>query len=120
MKILVVDDEEDLRVLLRFELEAQGHEVDEAGSGGEALAAIAASRPDLVMLDLRMPGMDGWDVLRDLQARGITPDLPVIALSAHASQELIAETLELGCATYVTKPFSFDDIRNALVRVGLG
>jgi DNA-binding response OmpR family regulator len=101
--ILVVDDDPAIRLLLRMELSAEGNEVVEASDGEEALERIEASAPDLVLLDLMMPGVDGWHVLRRLQGRD---EPPVIVISAKpASGTHVVETLQLGALDYVPKPF---------------
>jgi DNA-binding response OmpR family regulator len=101
--ILVVDDDPAIRLLLRMELNAEGHDVLEAGDGAEAIERMAQWSPELVLLDLMMPGVDGWQVLRSLDGR-IEP--PVVIISAKpATGSHVAEALELGAIDYVPKPF---------------
>lgn len=103
--VLVVDDEPDIRDLLRITLEAEGYEVFEAGDGLEAIHMVRQAQPDLVILDIMMPHMDGLEVLRRLEADPETAGLPVIFLSVRASDLDIMHGLEQGAVEYITKPF---------------
>lgn len=105
--ILVVDDDPDIRLLFRLELAAEGHRVDEAGDGAQALEAIAADPPDLVLLDIMMPVMDGWEVLRRLDPETGPPVVVVTAL-ASANDRHVEELLELGAIDVIAKPFDPD------------
>ncbi|HAI21124.1 MAG TPA: DNA-binding response regulator [Clostridiales bacterium UBA8153] len=102
-KILVVEDEGKIRELLKAYLEGHGYQVHTAGSGAEALSRIAGDRPDLVLLDVMLPGMDGLDVCRRLRQ---TSRVPVIFLSARTEEIDRLLGLELGADDYITKPFS--------------
>jgi two-component system, OmpR family, response regulator RegX3 len=102
-RILVVEDEARIAEVVQSYLEAQGHTVDRAASGEEALAAVARCRPDLVVLDLGLPSMPGEDVCRRLRA---TSDVPIIMLTAKDAEEDLVRGLQLGADDYVTKPFS--------------
>jgi two-component system OmpR family response regulator len=119
-RLLVVDDEETILELLSGSLRFAGFEVMTAASGAEALRAAAASRPDLVLLDVMMPGGDGFEVLRRMRSSG--PDLPVIFLTARDGVAERVHGLALGGDDYVTKPFSLDEvlerIRAVLRRTG--
>jgi EAL domain-containing protein (putative c-di-GMP-specific phosphodiesterase class I)/DNA-binding response OmpR family regulator len=110
MRILVADDEPDLRELLRINLEAQGHEVLMASDGTEALALATARRPDLIVLDIMMPGLDGLEVLRALRQDPANADLPVVLLSARGSDNEIFEGWSSGANYYITKPFELDEL----------
>jgi CheY-like chemotaxis protein len=112
--ILVVDDEPDLVILARFQLEDAGYRVRVAEGGEKALRALDEQVPDAVLLDLRMQGVDGWQVLEHIRSRGRLKDVPVIVLSAHASAATVEQALELGCRGYVMKPFSGGDLVSAL------
>ena len=105
-KLLVVDDAPDLVLLCRINLERAGYEVLSAGDGREALTAIRAKHPDLVLLDLMMPEVDGWEVLAVLRADPLTKDLPVVLLTAkaHDSDQLAA--WQAGATDYIVKPFT--------------
>ena len=104
-RILVVDDEEPVRDVLCEYLESQGFGVEAAPDGETALAALGRHRPDLVLLDVRMPGLDGVEVLRRM--RHAAPHVPVIMVTANESVGLAREMLELGAFDYVAKPFDF-------------
>lgn len=101
--VLVVDDERNVTQLARLYLTADGFHVQAAANGDEALQKVRASRPDLVVLDLMMPGMDGWEVCRRLRAEG---DIPIIILTARGDDVDKIVGLELGADDYMTKPFN--------------
>jgi CheY-like chemotaxis protein len=113
-KVLVVDDEPDILLATRLLLQSAGYSVVEAKTGEEALTLMKEVEPDAVFLDLRMPGMDGWDVLEELGARGYLERVPVIVLSAHGSPDRVERSVELGARAYVRKPFRKDDLTRAL------
>ena len=102
-RVLIVDDEPDVLLLLRIELEAEGYETLLAADGETAIRRILEERPDIVLLDVMMPVIDGWGVLQRLAEHG--SDVRVIVLSAKASEGDVAHALELGAHEYVTKPF---------------
>lgn len=102
----MVDDEENIRILVRFNLEKSGYEVIEAGDGKEALRLVAAMRPEIVLLDLMLPGMDGLEVCRSLKSNPQTAALPIIMLTAKSDEIDRVIGLELGADDYLTKPFS--------------
>ncbi|MFN8542644.1 MAG: response regulator [Candidatus Binatia bacterium] len=104
--ILVVEDERDIRELLRFHLEQEGYAVREADTGEAALEQVAAERPALVVLDLMLPETDGLEVCRRLRAVEATRSLPIIMLTARAEELDRVLGLEIGADDYVTKPFS--------------
>ena len=104
-KILVVDDHPSNVKALRVRLESEGHQVIEALSGPEALDKVEQEKPDLVLLDVMMPGMDGYEVCRRLKARQGADFVPVILVTARTETEAIVQGLELGADEYVTKPF---------------
>jgi len=104
--ILVVEDEDDIRELLRYNLAKEGYQVTGSASGEEALRAVKAARPDLLVLDLMLPGMDGLEVCRSLKQDPLTRDLPIVMLTAKGEEADIVAGLELGADDYVTKPFS--------------
>ena len=104
-KILVVDDEENIRALVRFNLEKTGYQVIEASNGKNALEIIAEDRPDLIILDLMLPVIDGLDVCRKLKGSLITSAIPIIMLTAKSDEVDRVIGLELGADDYLTKPF---------------
>jgi DNA-binding response OmpR family regulator len=109
-QVLVIDDEAPIRLLCRVNLEAAGMEVLEAEDGPSGLAAARAERPDVILLDVMMPGMDGWQVLEQLLDDEGTQDIPIIFLTARAELRDQARGLELGGVDYVTKPFNPIDL----------
>src|SRR5436305_11606121 len=104
--ILVVDDEEEIRELCRVNLEFEGYEVSEAADGLEALAAAQRDQPDLIFLDLMMPRMDGWEVLRRLKEDDDTARIPVVLLTAKTSEEDQIRGWEGGIFEYISKPLN--------------
>jgi DNA-binding response OmpR family regulator len=104
-QVLVIDDEAPIRLLCRVNLEAAGMEVREAENGLTGVAAAREERPDVILLDVMMPGMDGWAVMEDLLGDERTKDIPIIFLTARAELRDQARGLELGGVDYITKPF---------------
>lgn len=104
--ILVVDDEEDILELVQYNLAKEGYQVTGATTGEQGLEAARAKHPDLVLLDLMLPGMDGLDVCKVLKNDGATQDIPVIILSAKGEEADIVTGLEIGADDYIVKPFS--------------
>jgi DNA-binding response OmpR family regulator len=114
-KILVVDDEQSIVDLLEYNLQQNGHEVVVAGDGYEALQLAREEQPDLVILDLMLPGPDGFDVCRELRREAkATAGVPIIMLTARDEEVDRVVGLELGADDYVTKPFS---VRELVARV---
>lgn len=107
-RILVVDDEPPIRRLLRTSLASQGFHVAEAGTGGEALAEIEQHTPDLIILDLGLPDIQGHELIRTLRDRGSS--VPIIVLSSRTDETGKVEALDLGADDYVTKPFGTDEL----------
>ena len=114
-RILVVDDDPVLQRTLRINLRARGHEVLVAGNGRQAVSTFLADSPELVVLDLGLPDLDGVEVLRQLRAHS---SVPVIVLSARQQADDKVEALDEGADDYVSKPFSMDELM-ARVRVAL-
>ena len=121
-KILVVEDEPSLQKLLQYQLSKTGHEIRVAGDGEQALAMVRSERPDLVLLDVMLPVMGGFQVLRKLQEDKNTKSIPVIMLSAKGQQHDIAAGLNQGVFDYITKPFNIPNlsarIDKALASIG--
>jgi len=105
-KILIVDDEEDVLELVRYNLDKNGYNVETAATGEQALAKARAKLPDLVILDLMLPNIDGLEVCKKLKGDSKTQNIPIIMLSAKGEEADIVTGLELGADDYVTKPFS--------------
>lgn len=108
--VLVVDDEPQARSMLRLILVRAGFEVIEAKDGYEALDEVERRLPDLMLLDIMMPGIDGFTVCKKLRAKERTADLPIIVLSAKTDAESIKRGLEVGATKYLTKPVSPDEL----------
>jgi two-component system, OmpR family, response regulator len=108
-RLLVVDDEDTIRELLCGSLRFAGYEVTSAGSGADALRASISERPDLVLLDVRMPDGDGFEVARRMRAAG-GPEVPVIFLTARDEVHDRLAGFEAGGDDYITKPFSLDEV----------
>ncbi|MDI6793899.1 MAG: response regulator [bacterium] len=108
-KILVVDDDADIVEVLKLLLEAKGYQVTEAFNGKQGLDKVHEQRPDLVLLDIMMPVMDGWEVCRKLKACKKTADIPVAILTARTEEEDKERAQKEGAADYITKPFKMED-----------
>jgi CheY-like chemotaxis protein len=123
-RILVVDDEPDIRDLCALALKRDQHAVLEAGSGPEALRVIEEQKPDLVVMDFMMPGMDGIEVVKALRAKSETMRLPVLMLTAMTDEASTRAGFEAGVTDYVTKPFSIPQltarVRACLARTAAG
>jgi len=105
-RILVVDDEEDVLELVRYNLDKNGYKVITAASGEQAIIEAGGKTPDLIILDLMLPGIDGLEVCRKLKSDVKTERIPIIMLTAKGEETDIVTGLELGADDYVTKPFS--------------
>ena len=112
--LLIVEDDAELRFILRPHLRAEGFEVIEAANGSEALEAVAGCRPDIIIMDIGLPGMDGISVTRTLKSDPVTADIPVIILTGRSRTEDVIRGLEAGAQEYVHKPF---DVAELLARV---
>src|SRR4051812_28138319 len=106
VKVLVVEDERDIAALVTYHLTKEGYRVRTAETGQEALDGILAERPDLVILDLMLPGLSGYEILAEMRARRDSAELPVVVLTARRDEADRVKGLELGADDYVTKPFS--------------
>jgi len=111
-KILVVDDEPEVRKLMEHFLIDKGYEVRVAGNGREGLDALDTFTPDLVLLDMHMPELDGAEMLKQLAIR--SPTLPVIMVTVNEDVETTSRLLQLGAADYVPKPFNLDYLEQAI------
>ena len=104
--ILIVEDDEDIQQLVGFNLIKAGFQVEYADSGEQALDLIKTQNPDLILLDIMLPGVDGTEVCRVLRSDNLTADIPIIMLTAKGEETDIVDGLEVGADDYVTKPFS--------------
>lgn len=108
--VLAVDDDHDLLKLLSAILTGQGYRVSVADSGEKALASVLASPPELILLDIMMPGMNGFDVLSCLKDRDASYDIPIIFLSAHNGPTQRVKGLKLGAMDFISKPFQAEEL----------
>lgn len=104
-KILIIDDDPDLRKLVKINLSSFGYQVLCAEDGQQGLDVARAEHPDLILLDLMMPVVDGWMVLEEMQRDPATADLPIVVLTALAQDEYVLKALEAGAVEYLCKPF---------------
>ncbi|MBA3844665.1 MAG: response regulator [Actinobacteria bacterium] len=122
--VLVIDDEAPIRLLCRVNLEAEGMAVLEAADGPSGLEKARAETPDVILLDVMMPGLDGWRVAEELLDDARTEEIPIIFLTARAELRDRARGIDLGGVDYVTKPFNPVElaplVRGLLDRVGRG
>ena len=123
-RVLVIDDEPPIRLLCRVNLEAEGMEVLEASDGPTGLEKARNDEPDVILLDVMMPGLDGWQVAEELIEGERTGTIPIIFLTARAVARDRARGLDLGGIDYVTKPFNPVElaplVRDLIARVGRG
>jgi len=115
LKLLVVDDEDSLRLLVHDELVNSGYQVDTAESGERALELIAEKKFDIVILDIRMPGIDGLEVLKHIREEGIKSK--VILLTGVNELKIARDSLELGADDFLMKPYDFRTLKACLERV---
>jgi DNA-binding response OmpR family regulator len=111
-RLLVVEDDPDIRSMMREALTRQGYEVSTATSGREVLGEVARSQPDLILLDLKMPGMDGYEVIRQLKAGHDTQSIPIIVTTASPldKERDKIRVLGMGATQYITKPLSLNSL----------
>ena len=114
LRVLLIEDEPDIVLMVRLGLELHGYTVLEAGTGRAALDILAEETVDAILLDIRLPGINGWDVLRRIRENPPPGDPPVIMISAHSSPSSEVRAVEMGCAAYITKPFELSDLRSRL------
>ncbi len=114
--ILVVEDKPSLAQMLKFLFIAKGMDVHAAFNGEDALSRLAAVKPDLILLDLMMPKMDGFETLRRLKADARWSQVPVIILTARKEREEMERAREMGAAEYITKPFKAVEVVDKVIR----
>ncbi len=114
-KVLIAEDEPDIRALVVYSLQYAGYTVIEAPNGIEAIALAEKEQPDLILLDVRMPTMSGYEACAVLRAQESTREIPVVFLSARGQETEIKHGLELGAEEYILKPFGPDELNQ---RVG--
>jgi CheY-like chemotaxis protein len=109
-KILLVEDNEFNRDMLSRRLQRRGFHIFDAGDGEEAVRLASELVPDLVLMDINLPGMDGWEATRRIRTNPLTASIPIIALTAHAMTGDREKTLGAGCNEYETKPVNFESL----------
>jgi CheY-like chemotaxis protein len=116
-KVLVVDDYDEIRLVTRRALESFGYEVVEASNGDEAVKVAQAETPDIILMDLSMPKMDGFATIHRLRRLLGLRDVPVIAFSAHTAKEIREDALAAGYSDYITKPVRLEKLKAVLERL---
>lgn len=111
-KVLIVDDQFGIRTLLNEVLQKEGYEIFQAANGLQALSVTEQHAPDLVLLDMKIPGMDGLEILKKMKE--INPDIRVIIMTAYGELDLIEQTKKLGALAHFSKPFDIEEIRSAV------
>lgn len=113
--VMIVDDEEDIRDLVEVTLERGGHDVIKARNGEKALEILEEETPDLILLDINMPGLDGWETLDEMESRGFTEDAPVIMFTIEdlTFVKMLREDIE-GLVGYIEKPFEREELMNLI------
>lgn len=108
--ILVAEDERDIRELIAFTLQFAGHQITQAANGAEAVDLAPQVKPDLIMMDVRMPRMTGYEACKVLKERDDVKDIPVVFLSAKGQEDEIATGIGAGAVAYILKPFAPDEL----------
>ena len=116
-KILIVEDEPDIRDLIKFTLEFAGHEVRVANNGEEALKLARVDTPDLVLMDVRMPKMTGYEACKAMKADPKLQNVPVVFLSAKGQEVEVQAGLDVGAVDYILKPFSPDELTQRVTEI---
>ena len=114
-RVLVVDDQDDIRMIMRDKLTSAGYEVIEAASGEVGVSYAESHRPGLILMDMQLPGVDGYEATRRIKSNPELSHIPIIAITAHALLGDKAKAINSGCDGYMTKPFS---PRELLAEVG--
>lgn len=108
--ILVAEDERDIRELIAFTLQFAGHKITQAANGAEAVELAPQVKPDLIMMDVRMPKMTGYEACKALKENDEVKDIPVVFLSAKGQDEEVTTGLDVGAVAYILKPFAPDEL----------
>ncbi|MCV4235867.1 response regulator [Virgibacillus sp. LDC1] len=111
-KVLIVDDQNGIRILLVEVFSSEGYETFQAANGKVALEIVKMHAPDLVLLDMKIPGMDGLEILKHIKQ--MNPDIKVIMMTAYGELDMIKEATDLGALMHFTKPFDIDEMRQAV------
>ncbi|GIO45152.1 response regulator [Paenibacillus apis] len=111
-KVLIVDDQNGIRILLMEVFSSEGYRTYQAANGKLALEIVRGESPDLVLLDMKIPGMDGLEILRHIKE--VNPDIKVIMMTAYGELDMIKQARDLGALMHFTKPFDIDEMRGAV------
>lgn len=111
-QLLIVDDQFGIRILLNEVFQKEGYKIFQASNGKQALDIVKMRRPDLVLLDIKIPGIDGIEILKRMKK--IVPDIKVIIMTAYGELNMIEEAMELGAITYFAKPFDIEEMRDTV------
>lgn len=113
-KIMVVDDEPEILGILKFRMSSWGYDALTAQNGKEGLRMAEEKKPDLILLDVMMPGMSGFDVLKELKSKDSTKNIPVIMITVAAAKHEVDEGIKLGAAYYLSKPYDAQELLNRI------
>ncbi len=110
-KVLVVEDHPDMRELLIWQMELMGFLAIPAKNGNEGVEKAVQEKPHLILMDIMMPGMDGWEATRTLRSNPETQDIPILAATALFRESDLKSCIEAGCNDYIVKPFTFQELQ---------
>jgi CheY-like chemotaxis protein len=113
-KVLIVEDHPDMRELLSWQIELMGFMPILAKHGKEGLEKAISEKPELILMDIMMPGMDGWEAVRALRATPETKDIPILAATALFRDSDLRTCMEAGCNSYIVKPFTFVELQSKI------
>jgi CheY-like chemotaxis protein len=113
-KVLIVEDHPDMRELLSWQVELMGFMPILAKHGKEGLEKAIAEKPELILMDIMMPGMDGWEAVRAMRAAPETKDIPILAATALFRDSDLKTCMEVGCNSYIVKPFTFLELQSKI------
>ena len=111
-KVLIVDDQFGIRILLNEVFQKEGYQTFQAANGVQALEILTKNKPDIILLDMKIPGMDGIEILKRMKK--LNQDIRVIIMTAYGELDMIQEARDLGALTHFAKPFDIDDLRDAV------
>ena len=117
LKVLVVEDDEDSRLAMRLGLEEQGYRVLEAPDGEEAVSLALSERPDVILMDLSLPVLDGLEATRRIRENPAADGVLIVAVTAHQETDYRTKALDAGCNAYVTKPIDFDWLNDLILNL---
>jgi DNA-binding response OmpR family regulator len=115
--ILIIDDHGALRYILSFDLQKKGYKTLTAGNGEKGIEIAAAEKPDIILLDAMMPGIDGFETCRRLKLNDTTKNIPIVMVTAKSQRKDVLEGLQSGATSYMVKPFKFEELYNKIVEI---